>query len=287
MDIRFCITILIVFVFCLSSCTKNESIEIDLPVCSVKVGGVGSYVNSNISGLKSNLNGLKAISVNKDTDVPDNIKGYSIKVTNQDYSSVPEINNEYEFVVNGGSCVVEGVTIGRNRFIAESIPDDGVFGNNFTGWNEWGPIVNIESGSDWESRLPQYAENAANDYPVYTKCADTTNLLVKQSPANNSIVFDMKPVNGRLLIVIENRYSHPNKKHRLDVTINGVKKSIDMGKAIWYVFNDDTDSGGSIPVRVEYWHKNKNQINYKKYADSTDDYSYEIGKNITHLLHFE
>ena len=248
----------------LFSCS-HERIDSDKSVCEVTITGL-------LDGDSKKLSGLKATSVDRG-DAPDGVEGYTIKIENLDYMGIDIIQEDFQLEESWywpyGNAKFSNVTEGLNRFTAESYG-----GTTYKGWKavsrEW-------FASSDDDKADRYSSSLRESYPPYSVYRDTVEQEIFPNQ-NNDVHFNMKPVNGRLAVVVENN----KRDHTVVVSVNnGRGKTIRYNKVKCYLLNDDSPDGTELSVEIAI-KKGKNIVNtvYKTYI-------LEHGKDKTRFINVE
>lgn len=268
----------------LSGC-EGDKIKVEEPVCSVFFDGLNVDQEKNGAGLKS-------INIDRD-DAPYDVDGYTLTVENLEYD-VEDITEKFVFNRwwwNNEKPHINNVTRGKNRFIVES------FSYSRDEWRGWGDTHEIRDivehwTNNVDSRAYTYEGYLDNNFPVYTRYMDTV-IVDINSNMENTVHFDMKPVNGRLAIVVENRKSdwddddddddyYYGDGYKLKVRINKENQILYYGEVAWYIINDGTPSGTDVKVDIIFYRRKNKR--WKKVKKKSVHYSIESGKNITRLI---
>ena len=224
------------------------------------------------------------------TGVPSNIWGLKISIENLDHN-VLDINNTYSYenthTIFSDDLKIDGVTEGSNRFIIESIGRGmGTYEIFEEGYDEYSyrdTAITLLSMSD-AARLAWHKNTAKDHRHVYSLYRDTVIDYISPNVAN-LIHANMKCVNGRLCIVIENFKTKVNRKHQLRINIRGKRNIVKKYEYIYYFLNNNIEEKTEVDVSIEVWRKKSNgPFEYQRTIERT--LYYEPGKNKLKVLTF-
>lgn len=267
-----------------------------------------------ISGTGDCTVGVKSFSNNSEasgggklarwSDTPDEVYGYEVKVKNISHTEVAEFSQEfiydtYEDWYNDPNDlneygIIDKVTQGQNMFTAVSIGRKGT-SRYETGWNQYTSEMSIKySSSYWTYEDYYNAYRSTIEDGVVPQCKqyklfrDTVYQDIYPNQ-NNFVDFDMKIVNGRLIVVIENlRETTSNRRYKVYATINGEEKEISYNKARAFVFNDNTEVTKDLVVDIDIYqsryHHRKGWLAFKYQKTITKTFSYEPGKDKIRII---
>lgn len=289
MDFRWIIKVFIAFILLggMFSCSKDDSFEVESETCDVIVEGF-SFAQEGEGG------GLKVIDINRQTgnineslNTPQGVGGYTVNVYSPVGATSPYISEEFKFVDAGGenNGVVRNVKKGVNRFVAESVKDKDLFDNNpvvgeyfDNGWNVWGSVGKVWSGNS-DYRLSEYKDAIEDLVPCYT--AYRGEIEYDIVPGQDNVVpFEMKVINGRILVVVEN-----NTSRNVDVSYNGRTEQLGVDKVLFILLNDDSETKVNLRINISYYRKKKN--GRWQLRNSKQNFDLEPGKNIARLINVE
>jgi len=252
-----------VLIYSFFSCS-DEGFELDKSICEVTISGLQQNVKSKSSSLK--VSGVDRGAA------PSEVDGYTLKVENLDYSLIETIQEDFQFedgwFMSYGNGVVEDVTEGLNRFTAESYG-----GTTYKGWKK---ISRAEYGSNDDEIADEYSYLINEKFSRYTVFRDVVEMKIYPNQ-NNEVRFNMKPVNGRLAIVVENN----KRDHKLLFYVNGAKRQVRYGKNACYLLNDNSPDGTELDVKIVI----KKKRETVKTIDRT--YTLKAGKDRTRFINVE
>lgn len=235
----------------LFSCSDDNNLDVKLKTYDVVIGGLHTCIENDDA---DNL-----LFDNNTGNVPDDVWGIKIKVTNLSHSYIEPIEEEFKFIegeFDSDDVLVNSVYADTNMFTAEAYENEPL-----KGWVDV-EMMNSEgfdlyNDKDIDLFAEKYAQRLNEMYPVYNIFRDTVEQYIGSDIEKNEVDFHMKAVNGRLAIVIENRKDNEDGGvDYIDVKIDGGDlKRIEKGKAICYLVNDD-ESEGEVKVEV-YPHRVK------------------------------
>jgi hypothetical protein len=259
------ILVFAVLVYSFFSCS-NDNIESHQQSCEVTIEGF--QYNSENPEI-----GLKSTYVDRG-DAPSSVGWYIIRVENLDYPGIKP--KREDFIINDSwwsnneRPIVKNVTEGLNRFTAESIG-----GDPQKGWVD----VQRKSRGSLQSRVDYYSQKLKSSYPVYAIYKDTVERVITPNDENN-INFNMRPANGRLAIVVDNK----KWMYAFRVTINEESEVLNNGECICYLLNDDTPVGSVIDVKIDFYRYNVWHREWEHKKTENRSFDIEAGKNKTRLI---
>lgn len=272
---KFYLYVFAFFIIVLSflSCSDEDYEEIS-EYGKVTIDGLQKEFVIETTELKASVNNgntaskLKA-SVNRG-NAPYTVQGYDMRVENLDNSKAKIIQER--FILNNnnnqGNGIVRDVVVGLNRFTATSFG-----GSHQTGWKNLGKL----NGGDAQFRAIFYSSTLENSYPIYYKYKGEVVANISKN-GDNRISFQMKPINGRIAIVVENNKNN----YAFGVRINGNWKALYSNQCLCYLLNDDSPHGRKIDVQIDFYRRKGWGYQYKKRVNRS--FNIEKGKNITRVI---
>lgn len=287
----FNISIIAVLSCGLFSCSESDDFNLEREDCSVTINGF-SFSSEAMGGAAIDIN-KQTGNVDESLNTPESVSGYKVSVQHSD-PAVPVIEQEFRFVDGGGLDygIIEKVKQGSNTFTAESIRNSALFedkpevGGFFKdGWYLVGRRENLTvpaSGWSWNiyTRTAQYQEAIEDRYPCYSIYRETTDMNIIAGVVNEVAPFDMEVVNGRLVLVIENK-----KSDEIRVYMDGEEVTIiNSGEVKYILKNDTTEDKLTLNLEIKKWKKQGRNWVLRKINIDRSFLKFEPGKNKTRLI---
>jgi hypothetical protein len=242
--------------FCSLTSCSDSIYETEEVRCEVKIVGFNQ-------GVANSFKGLKTTYINRG-GAPITVDGFILKVENIDFPNIGIVEEDFYFNTDNSGldeAVLKYVGEGLNRFTAESFG-----GTPHVGWKE----IDKVDDSYGSEKAEAYGILLGTVYPEYVIFKDTVEKYIVPDQVNN-LILNMKPVNGRLAIVLENN----NRTHKVNMYVNGELKTISYLKNACYLLNDDSPNGTELVVKLDVIKGNK----IVRTINRTD--TLEVGKNKT------
>lgn len=269
--------VLLLFIF---SCSENREIgELDTTSLNIAINTTQAVGEST----------TKAGSY-KRGNAPAYVKGVKVTANNLEYTGFSK-SKDFQFVdygnTGGDDLVMEGVTVGNNRFSAVGIPAYGpVAYKTCYSWLSDLPRV---SEKDLDEMATDYSKHLQAKFPIYAKYTSENSVdKIVTVDGTNDVALNMVTTNHRVAMLVENK----SDKYRIRVIYVGAKpRSASMSYIIdprWIkgyavVYNDD-DAKGTIDysVTVEYYTKDTGI----KVGTIKKEFTVTAGQNVTKYYRF-